>query len=152
MQILGIDTSKSGFCWSLLQSAQGSTGASVIASAKLEYPTNVSRASGLGWIHQELTDIQTHYHIDGVAIKRAEVARNMTNSVLERAQVDGVVLATFGTIRIDATDYPWKSIAALLGHKNRDSVIAALRSAEWAKEVPVARLGSVAVAMAHLMR
>jgi Holliday junction resolvasome RuvABC endonuclease subunit len=145
---IGIESQKSGFSWTIVTDTQGYLVCE--KSANIEFPRNLNRPEGLAWLYDEVRDMLSHTSADGAALKRAESGRSMSNAILERAEVDGVLQLVFAIQSIELRTYQWKSLASFFGKKSRESVFDLLDSMEVAVTVPKARYGSLAVALSSL--
>lgn len=63
----------------------------LVTSDILRLPQNMTRPCALNWLHKELNSIASKYSIRGCRYKAVEPMAQKTMSLLERAQVEGVV-------------------------------------------------------------
>lgn len=97
MKALGIKTRRDGIDWA---TANGATRRSaVLTNSDWFSVPNGHRGEGLAWMRKEIIELIRKEQPDKICVRPAEGPR-MNVAVLERSQVDGVLLEAITTLRI----------------------------------------------------
>jgi Holliday junction resolvasome RuvABC endonuclease subunit len=121
MITLGLDSSKDGFFYVLVQTLGAET--SVLMTSRATMPANMERAASLAWLGQEIEEITREYQIVAAVIKKAEWARTPTRATLERAEVDGVIQAALHNAGVTSRTVPWATLARSQGTTKREDAM-----------------------------
>jgi len=101
MNILGIKGLKDGFDWSCVIGDSRST-SSVVNQRSVHAPVG-SRAETLLWVRDELREVITEIKPDHVAFRVAEAGQSISKSIIERAEVEGVLQTVVADLAIPMT-------------------------------------------------
>lgn len=101
MKLLGVKGLKNGFDWSCVLGETRST-ASVVNQRSVHAPTGC-RAETLLWVRDELREVITEMKPDHVAFRVAEAGQSISKSIIERAEVEGVLQTVVADLAIPMT-------------------------------------------------
>ena len=144
MHILGIEADKAGFSFVVL-SRDAETLA--VADAHRPVPANLARQRSLAWVYDEIRDISLEFQPMFVGIKRADIGMNLSNAILDHAEVDGVIQAALGSLNLSCETFQWKSLAAKLGSPNKAAALTDLKDRPQFYGVARSRMGALGVAL-----
>ena len=124
MKILGLRSTRDHLRWCVLD-GNNRASAKVVDAATLKIPAYETRGEALAWIRTEIQSLLTHTSPDIVSLAPAE-GRTVSNALMERCQVDGVVLEVVTTCRgkIQTTKSP--GVRAAFACKNKSELEIAL--------------------------
>ncbi|WP_411733291.1 hypothetical protein [Paeniglutamicibacter sp.] len=113
---LGLVPAKSELCWVLLE-ADDSQGLQVKASKKVMIPSFGNRERELAWVYTYVQETFENFEVTSICVVQGSLSQNGTESVLFRAQVEGVVLASLASLKFEVTSAKKRVIATRLGVK-----------------------------------
>ena len=145
MRAVGFECGKSGFAFVILDRVDEVV--TLAAEGHRPVPANSTRQNALAWIYDEVRDMSGEFKLEVARIKRAEIAMSMSNSILEHAEVDGVVQASLASSGIPCETIPWKTMAAHLGFPKKDAAIANLKTRTQFDKVARSRMGALGAAL-----
>ena len=146
MYVLGIDCDKSGFSFVVLDRDEDAS-ASLIADGHRLAPANSTRQGSLSWIHNEVLDLSSQFSPVVAGLKRADIGVNLSNSILEHAEVDGAVQAALGSLGTPCESLQWKSLASRLGSTSKPLALADLKSRQQFRNVARSRMAALGMAL-----
>lgn len=96
-RFLGIVPAKDSFRWVELGSA--AVGEPVLIEHNTEkIPEYGSRHKELAWVFRQVTEVHASKQLSGVCVVQGVMGQSRSEAVLQRAQVEGVVLAALATM------------------------------------------------------
>lgn len=149
MFVLGVDSLKAGFFWVVLKGEQRAH-ATVVNQGTARAPGSYHRAKALHWIQQELGEIIAPRRINETVLKRAELGQSGGQSILERAEVDGVVQAAMEQNGSSIAAIPWATLRVRLGASNKADALLKLRESSLGSQVLIARHTALGAALSGL--
>jgi hypothetical protein len=115
-RFLGIVPAKDSFKWVELGCDVGSD--YKLIEHKLEkIPEYGSRHKELAWVFRQVTEVHASKELSGVCVVQGAVGQNRSDALLQRAQVEGVVLAALATISIPVHSQKKSKILTEFGFK-----------------------------------
>jgi Holliday junction resolvasome RuvABC endonuclease subunit len=148
LTVLGLQCEKDRMLWALIHGeTRGS--ATLTASGTRPLPKN-SRQEKLHWIYREVTEMVTSHTPDSIHLSEAEAGQSMSTSVLERAQMDGVVLAAGEQAQQVIQTYKWPTLRSRYKLKSKDLILNHVAAISLAAGTPKSRLVPIIVALAEL--
>lgn len=134
MIVLGLRTYKDSISWASVDGSNRET-AKVVGHGTLQIPSGV-RGESLAWVRKEISELVTHEHPRCAVICPAE-GSTANNALIERAQVDGVVLEALHSRDITTRSKKSASIRAQFEVKSKTQLSAALKELPAVADIPV---------------
>lgn len=134
--------------WALVEGESRST-ATLIASGARPLPKS-SREYCLQWLYREVLEMVTTHDPQAVHLSEAEAGQTMKAATLERAQMDGVVLAAVAQTSPNVQSYKWPTLRSRFKLKAKDDIVQYASSLTAFSSVPKSRIVPVIVALAEL--
>jgi Holliday junction resolvasome RuvABC endonuclease subunit len=146
--VLGLQCEKERMLWALIDGETRGT-ATMVSSGSRPLPKK-SRQERLHWIFREVAEM-VHSHSPGsIHLNEAEAGQSMKASTLERAQMDGVVLAAAEQAQQVILTYKWPGLRSRYKLGSKDLILDHVSTFQVAMETPRSRLVPVIVALAEL--
>lgn len=148
MTVLGIQCEKDRIIWAVVSGDVRST-ASLINSGISGPPSDI-RSEQLLWVYKEILDMLATYNPDTINLAAAEIGQSLKASTLERAQMDGVVLAAAAHARTPISPFKWSTLRARFKVGAKDQILTHVAQLNVAAGLPKNRLTPVATAIASM--
>ncbi|MET3810873.1 crossover junction endodeoxyribonuclease RuvC [Arthrobacter sp. UYEF3] len=148
MNVLGIQCEKNRIIWAV---ASGSTRASAnLLGAGSSGPPSDVRSEQLLWVYKEISEMIATHAPDVIHLSEAEAGQSMKASTLERAQVDGIVLAAAAQSRTPIHTFKWATLRARFKVGAKEQMLAYVAELAVAGGIPKSRLTPVVAAIATM--
>lgn len=148
LTVLGLQCEKDRMLWALVRGeTRGS--ATLVDSGSRPLPKK-SRQEKLHWIYREVTEMVTSHAPESIHLNEAEAGQSMSTSILERAQMDGVVLAAAEQAQQVIRTYKWPTLRSRYKLASKDLIHNHMASVPLASGTPKSRLVPIIVALAEL--
>ena len=133
MKIMGLRTYKDSICWALIDGTSRLT-ATVVQYGTLQIPTG-ERGASLAWVREEIFSLVAQEAPDCTVLCPAE-GSTANNALIERAQVDGVVLEAFHNLKAPVHSRKSATIRAQFGAKSGSQLVSKLESVPAVSKIP----------------
>ena len=133
LRIMGIKTKKNGFDWATLEGPTRDA-SELLNYASISVPSG-GRPQALAWLWDEVTELVAVQSPDQVVIRPAE-GQNLNVAVLERSQVDGVLLASLAALNLPCAAKKSATVRADFGARSNLELDAALDGFRALADVP----------------
>jgi Holliday junction resolvasome RuvABC endonuclease subunit len=134
MIVLGLRTYKDNISWALVDGSNRET-AKVVRHGILQIPSG-ERGESLAWVRKEVSELVGKERPKCVVICPTE-GPTVNNALIERAQVDGVVLEVLHTLEIPTRLKKSASIRAQFGVRSNAQLSAALKELPAVSDIAV---------------
>lgn len=148
MAVMGLQCEKNRILWAVVEGNTRST-ATVMECGARPLPKK-SRQERLHWIYQEITEMVASHTPESIYLCEAEAGQSMRASILEHAQMDGVVLAAAESSKQAVTSYKWQTLRSRYKAGSKDQILALIREMPLSSGIPKNRLVPIVVALAEL--
>ena len=133
MKLIGLRTHRGHVSWALVEGSTRSD-ACLVDSGELVMPTG-DRADQLAWMVRETAELLSDHEPDRLVVAPAE-GRTANTALLERSQVDGVVLAAATAQGVTAEPRKSATIRASFGARNNQQFASRLDEIALLSSVP----------------
>lgn len=148
MSVLGIQCLKDKLIWAFVE-GDGRTTAQLSDCGATALPAD-ERSKQLLWVYKEFLEILASHPCSIVSLSEAETGQSVRNATLERAQMDGVVLAAAAQFGTPVQRLKWATTRARFGVGGKREILAHVAQMPLAKGLPQNRLVPVTAALAVL--
>ena len=125
MKVLGLRSYRDKIAWAVVDGASRAA-ASLVASHTHSAPDG-TRGEVLRWVRDEITDLVNQHQPDAVVLCCAE-GQTANNALIERSQVDGVILEVAQSLGSHATAKKSATIRSDFGAQNNAALISAVNA------------------------
>ncbi|MBT2565094.1 hypothetical protein J7I84_01040 [Arthrobacter sp. ISL-85] len=146
--MLGLQCEKERMLWALMDGDTRGT-ATMVSSGSRPLPKK-SRQEKLHWIFREVTEMVLSHSPGSIHLNEAEAGQSMKASTLERAQMDGVVLAAAEQAQQEVLTYKWPGLRSRYKLGSKDLILDHVATLQASAGTPRSRLIPVIVAIAEL--
>lgn len=146
MRTLGLICEKEKLNWAVLDGERRDE-ASVVDSAITVLPHD-ERQNQLLWVYKETLDMVDTHKITQIALSEAEAGQSVRASTLERAQMEGAVMAAAGQARLPLKRYKWASLRSRFGVGDKAAILAHVDSLPLTSGIPKNRHVPIVVSLA----
>lgn len=149
LTIMGMRTSKNGIDWATIRGPNRASSA-LVEFDSISLPPG-SREEGLAWVRDEIIELVAQQTPDLVSMRPAE-GRALSVAVLERSQIDGILLGTLAALEVPCKAKKSATIRSGFGVRNNRELDAELNGLPALRDVPqsAARRDPIVAALAAL--